>query len=221
MARDETTHDDGEQTATREIEGVLRINAEDGSTNEVSAPAAFTAYMRSGDFHADGRRVVQVQGTMILDGHSVEITYRDGTDSYVIGDVEALPEEYRRHAEESDAAVPLAWEPADPTVGAELRKQVIDARRNENEVIVDELRATIEVENRGEAGEGEDHSIYAEGTIETDDGRSLGIKWRNAADVGHQVFTDDDDLDAFDNDEIDALVQLADEESPITKRIRM
>lgn len=221
MARDETTHDDGEQTATREVEGVLRVNTEGGSTDEVSTPAAFTAYMRAGDFYDDGRRVVGVQGTMILDGHDVEIEYRDRADSYAIADVEELPEEYRDHVEESDAAVPVAWEPADPTVGAELRKQVIEARKTENEVIVDELGATIEVEDRGEAGEGEGHSIYAEGAVETNDGRSLGIKWRNAVDVGHQVFTENDDLDAFDDDEIDALVQLADEESPITKRMRM
>lgn len=45
-----------------------------------------------------------------------------------------------------------AWVPADSTVEAELRKQVIDARRTENEVIVDGLGATIEVENKVVSG---------------------------------------------------------------------
>lgn len=94
---------------------------------------------------------------------------------------------------------------------------MIDARKTENEVIVDELGATVEVRDRGESIE--DEAIYATGAVEMNDGRSLGIKWRNAVDVGHQVFTENDDLDAFDDNEIDALVQLADEESPITKRM--
>lgn len=217
MARNETADDDGEQTATREVEGVLRINTRGRDADEVSAPAAFTAHMEPGDFYDDGRRVVRIQGTMFLDGHDVEITYRDETNSYEVADVDTLPEEYRKRAEKSDAPIPFAWEPVDSAVEAELREQVIDARKTENEVIVDELGATVEVRDRGESIEEE--AIYSTGAVETNDGRSLGIKWRNAVDVGHQVFTENDDLDAFDDDEIDALVQLADEESPITKRM--
>jgi hypothetical protein len=222
MARDETTHDNGEQAATREVEGVLRIGMDwNGVGDEVSAPAALTARIEPGDFDDDGRRVIRVRGTMFLHGHDVKIKRRTGTDSYMIADAEALPEEYRKRAQESDAPIPLAWVPADTDVETELREQVLDAHHTANEAIVDELGATIEVTNKGESGEGEGHSIYATGAVETDDGRSLGMKWRNAADVGHQVFTENDDLEAFDAAEIDALVQFANEESPITHRMRV
>lgn len=84
----------------------------------------------------------------------------------------------------------------------------------------------VVVENRWKSGQGETHAIHAAGKVSFDDGRELGVKWRNAVDIGHQVFVREDgdmgtDRSEFSDVEIDAAVALAQAESPITKRMRM
>lgn len=101
----------------------------------------------------------------------------------------------------------------------EEMQEEITARRDEVE---DSEGLSVRVDRNWEEGSGEGHAIHARGAIAFEDGRELPIHWRNAVDIGHQVFVDrDDPSDEFSADEVDAAVALARNESPITTAMRM
>lgn len=88
--------------------------------------------------------------------------------------------------------------------------------------IQDVENLSVTVERQWQDGKGESHAYHAEGQVEFGESRSLPVHWRNAVDIGFQVFVKDDETsDEFGDDEIDAAVALASENSPISKSMRM
>ena len=217
--------DDNAEVATdggedrEEISGELVVGS---AINGESHPATATvrgAIVRS-DFHNDGRRVIQVVGTMHIDGEDVPIVFRTGVSKARIDDRSALPEHVRPDEDWQRVGFRAA-DGARETV-SEVRDRAAERRDAENAETLDRLDPEVsagEPTRRGGSGEGSE--IRAEGEIETADGRTLGVTWRNVFDAGHATHLDDDDLDAFDDAEVDALSSLAHEESPITRRVRM
>lgn len=88
------------------------------------------------------------------------------------------------------------------------------------EGIRSDLDPSITVAEEWEEGHGEGHAQHARSTITSTDGRTLTIHYRNAVDIGFQVFLDDGEED-FDEEEVDMLVDFARDNAPISRRMRM
>jgi hypothetical protein len=217
VVADDTSTDGGADG--EEIAGELVIGSVTDSESHPATATVWGTIVRS-DFHDDGRRVVRAVGTMHIDGEDVPITFQSGAARATIDDRSALPAHVRPDEEWRQAGFEAA-DDARETV-SEVRDRAAERRDAENAATLDRLDPEVSAgESTRRGGRGEGSEIRAEGEIETADGRTLRVTWRNVFDAGHATHLDGDDLSAFEDAEIDALAGLADEESPITGRVRM
>lgn len=208
----------------------------EGSDATVTVDLDVTISVECGDFYDDGRLVRTIEATFEAGDGDIETSLRHMTDlkgevaSYKahLGrrpddpDYDRLPERVR----EEDSSTTLRIDGPDAEIIAALEDEFEDAINLKRQEIQDEHKMQVSVDSQWESGEGEGHAIHAKGTVKFADGRELPIHWRNAVDIGHQVFTGESggtgsDLPKFDDEEVDAAVVLARDESPITQAMRM
>lgn len=191
--------------------------------SEETPAAVSISARRDDDFYDDGRQIVSLRAD--VDGHGDDVrlrektSMRDGSSSYEGYAGEDLGSRALVRIDADDAA----------TVDAALERveEELQSRRQEQ---LDDLDPSLEV-GRQWSDEGATQGrqdTHATATITVADGRQLVVSYRNAVDVGHQVFVGDstvnvpdDNTDGFADVEIDALIDHARDRSPLSRSVRM
>lgn len=167
----------------------------------------------------EGRIETSLRRMTTLTGDAVYRAYVSGTPED--DDFEKLPNALRQEYRTAELAIDDESAAALEEVDQELA-DMLEVRRSE---LQNARGMSLDVGKRWTSGSGETHEIVAVGSVDFGDGRSVPIKWRNAVDIGFQVFINADDksaaLEDFSDDEVDAAVALARDESPITRSMRM
>lgn len=212
----------------------------EGEHGSIGVDADVAVSVARSDFYDDGRQLVRAEATVARDGATVTTTLREQSGSTSATTFEALlrPDEPGEYSGDVRILPEDLYEPYRSAnlriVGSDAATVVdaVEAVEGELEVRRDEVQSTaglsVDADRTWEEGSDETHAIYASGTVSFADGRELSVKWRNAVDVGHQVFVGnnavdipDDNTDGFDEAEIDAAVALATEQSPMARGMRM
>lgn len=210
----ERSEDDGED-ASEELSVTAEVNGEVQRDARVEIAAE-----RETDIHDDGRRTVRLSATVDLSG--TEFTaprlrrraVATGSGGEFVGWVTGVVPGAERER------VKVAIRGDDFHRVDRAAQSVSDALDRRREDTLSELDPELETEREWSEGEGEGHAIHAEGSISTADGRELAVHFRNAVDIGFQVFSEDG-VDEFSGREVDALISFAKSNSPISTQMRM
>jgi hypothetical protein len=203
-----------------EASGILKLGGI-GERREHDVDVSLVVRPRRSDFYDDGRRTVSVDATVHAGGTSVEVMGQQPDGRIHIQSADQFPDELGVDGEiptYQDAIVTL-----DEEGRAAVRSafdSVKDGLGDSHVDLIDDLDVECEITGGGESGSGETRERHKTGTLRVADGRELSVKWRNAVDIGHQVFVRGG-AGQFDDDEIDALVTFARENSPLSRAMRM
>lgn len=206
---DETPAAAAETVEGHRTDGNSYSAAEEGEP----ATATLTAYAGRDEFYDDGRQIITVDGALDTGEQLVANSANRGQFA-----IDPDPKAIEAFGVDLDAE---RFVVADEAVIDALREHAEATLDKSRDRIIDDLGASVEAGESHKQGSGEGSEIRATGMVTTDDGRSLGVVWRNIHDFGHTTTLDDGDRKPFDDAEIDALAHLAREKSPITRWVRM
>lgn len=207
---------------TVQVDGDFR----DGEIKTHETQMDVTISTEYGEFYNDGRQAVRINGTVEINDVELPLmTVRTmkglegpcafkGWVEYDDDQYERLPDSLGRlgaHVHIRDDSFDRVYD---------VYQQAQTALSDRREQLLEELEPTIEVNKQWEEGKGETHAYHATATITAEDGRSLDVKFRNAVDIGFQVFLHQGG-EKFDNDEFDALISFAHTNSPISRGMRL